>query len=560
MAQSKPQDPGGGRNDQGTSGQGQFSYADRLKTNIKFDQRLKRNVLEITLEKTAKETEIVIDQECVARLCKSIGLNVDSQVEGSQVQFNSGKYMISVWVVKGINLERFCREENINVGKGLVTGMIRPAGRRDVTLTVSGLDFNTPDNLICDYIRKFGGNILNANVIYSKFTEGPFKGKFNGDRKYQVDFTNCTRTMGTYHFLDGVRVRIFYRGNEKTCGRCHKVARDCLGAGIARDCDAQGGIRVQLSDHMRKIWSEIGFCPTSFELPDSVEDEGDKPISETNSFQRPAQVIKNSEADQERYVGLKINNFPLELSDEEILTFLSDQVTKDINKESVDIVRNKKNSSVTISNGLNPDSVKDALSKIDFTASRNLLLRLPLYCRPIRDITPVKPLAPTAGTPSIGTKPKTPVSRIPGLPPKAQRQALERQKKKESEKKKSTGKKEKEKKDSSINDAKEINAFDILMKKKNPEDNTDDDIADLNESPRSLILPKHCLPDPMKSQLGQTMTTNRHHTQSSLLTSPINFDASPDLKQAKRTAAELSSPNSPTTIEAKKNKTILPSQ
>ena len=164
-------------------------------------------------------------------------------MEGYQVMFNSGIHVISVWLVKGVCPDRFCRGENINVGKGVVTGTIRPAGRRDVTVTVSGLDFNTPDNLICDYIRKFGGTILNVNVIYSRFQEGSFKGKINGERKYQVDFTGSKKTMGTYHFLDGARVRIFYRGNEKTCGRCHNTAsRGCKGAGIARDCEEQGGV------------------------------------------------------------------------------------------------------------------------------------------------------------------------------------------------------------------------------------------------------------------------------------------------------------------------------
>ena len=67
--------------------------------------------------------------------------------------------------------------------------------------------------------------------------------------------------------------------------------------------------------------------------------------------------------------------------------------------------------------------------KIDFTASRKLFLRLPLYCRPIRDITPKKPQVANTRTPksSTGTKPKTPSSRIPGLPAKVQKQAIERE-------------------------------------------------------------------------------------------------------------------------------------
>ena len=141
-------------------------------------------------------------------------------------------------------------------------------------------------------------------MIYSKYSEGPFKGKFNGDRKYQVEFSGNIRGMGSYHFLDGERVRVFYSGNDKTCGRCHKTSGGCLGSGIAKECEDKGGIRVQLSDHMRQVWSEIGFCPTTFELPESMDgmSEGDVPIAASNNFQRPAPQINTSEADQETLV------------------------------------------------------------------------------------------------------------------------------------------------------------------------------------------------------------------------------------------------------------------
>ena len=55
MARSKGStfDPGGGtsRGD---------SYAERLRTNVNYDQRLKRNVLEIVLEKTGKDGIVAI--------------------------------------------------------------------------------------------------------------------------------------------------------------------------------------------------------------------------------------------------------------------------------------------------------------------------------------------------------------------------------------------------------------------------------------------------------------------------------------------------------------------
>ena len=178
-------DPGGGQNDAQTTLKSD-SYANRLKTNVKFDNRLKRNLLEITLEKTSSEveSEVIISQEAIARLFRSLKLDIITQVEGYQVIFNKGVHIISVWVANGVNLDKFCVSENISVGKGIITGSIRPAGRQNVTVTITGLDFNTPDTLVHDYIQKFGGQVLNKKVIYSKFSDGPFSGKYTGERKY----------------------------------------------------------------------------------------------------------------------------------------------------------------------------------------------------------------------------------------------------------------------------------------------------------------------------------------------------------------------------------------
>ena len=56
-----------------------LSYSDKLKTNIRYDQRLKRNILEITLEKTDSDASIDIDGEDVARVAKTLGIDVASQ-------------------------------------------------------------------------------------------------------------------------------------------------------------------------------------------------------------------------------------------------------------------------------------------------------------------------------------------------------------------------------------------------------------------------------------------------------------------------------------------------
>ena len=103
--------------------------------------------MEINLERTDRDTEIVLDQQSVARVLTSIKLDISTQVEGYQVRYSGGRAVISVWAKAGLNLEKFCRSESINVNKGVITTDIWPAGRRDVTVSVAGLDFNTPDSL-----------------------------------------------------------------------------------------------------------------------------------------------------------------------------------------------------------------------------------------------------------------------------------------------------------------------------------------------------------------------------------------------------------------------------
>ena len=310
-----------------------MSYADRLKTNVKYDQRLKRNVLEIEIEKLDKDNDMVLDQTCVARLLRSVGMNAQTQLKGYQVLYGRA-VTLSVWCVPGVDLEKFCRAETIQVTRGVWTKNIRPAGRRDVIVTVSGLDFNTPDSLVQGYLEKFGGNLVSQEVIYARHGDGPLKGAFNGERKYNIEFPDTARPMGTFHFLDGAKVKIFYRGNTKTCGRCHKVAAICQGCGYAKDCERSGGQRVDLAQHMRPLWQEINFAPTTFELPAQAEqednqneavngrDEGDRVISEDTTFRRNIERPEMTEEDIKKVVGIQIRNLPPTLSDDNLVEFL----------------------------------------------------------------------------------------------------------------------------------------------------------------------------------------------------------------------------------------------
>ena len=99
-------------------------YSDKLKTNVTWDNRLKRNVLEITLEKVDDMMYDDLEYASVHRLFKTLGINTENEIEG---YFQRNK-SIHVWLKNGISLERFCKNESIRVAQGVKTGFIRPEG------------------------------------------------------------------------------------------------------------------------------------------------------------------------------------------------------------------------------------------------------------------------------------------------------------------------------------------------------------------------------------------------------------------------------------------------
>ena len=196
----------------------------------------------------------------------------------------------------GLDLEQFCTQESLEVEKGVKTSYIRPAGRKHVEVKVTGLGFNTPDSLVQDYIVKFGGKLVTTDVIYEKYSEGTFQGKLNGVRKYNVDFTKSEVKMGTFHILDGRKVKVFYRGN-RTCGWCHGDASKCPGGAKAKDCKEKGTEQVNLAQHMKELWNKIKFDQESFEL-DEAEYDDVEGVDTTDNFGGDRRILESSSLDR----------------------------------------------------------------------------------------------------------------------------------------------------------------------------------------------------------------------------------------------------------------------
>ena len=141
---------------------------------------------------------------------------------------------------------------------------------------------------------------------------------------------------------------------------------------------------MDLADHMRTLWQEIGFSPTTFQLPVETElrvdksNEGDTTISENKSFRRQIERPELKEDDIKKIVGIQVRNLPPTLSDEEIVTFMADNVDKDITFERLSLFKNEQNLNVAIENGLEGSQVIAAAAKVEFRQSKQKFFGKPL--------------------------------------------------------------------------------------------------------------------------------------------------------------------------------------
>ena len=268
-----PQPPG-----QHSANAAHVSYSDKIKMNLRSSNRLKRKVLEMSIE---GEGNIKVEENYVAKLTSRLGIDPKSHMEGFQICPGNSKKIL-LWFKDSCDITKFCKDESFKINDSVRTGVIRQMDHTEVTVSIRGLNFNTSDTVVMEYLGKHG-KVICDKVVYEVASDGPFKGLKNGNRKYKVDFRGGIN-MGTYHIIDGAKIEIRYPGQRRTCGRCHKISSDCLGGGIGKLCQEKGGEKVKLSDHMAEHWGKIGFKPNEFTLDEETEIDNDIELKEAGNF------------------------------------------------------------------------------------------------------------------------------------------------------------------------------------------------------------------------------------------------------------------------------------
>ena len=357
---------------------GLSSYSDRLKMNVRKSERLSRKILEITLE-VDNNTTVNVEKKDAAKVASRIGIDLVNDLEGFQICPGNSKKIL-FWLKEGLNIDRFCKDEVFKVSNGIRTGFIRPMDRREVTVTIKGLNFNTPDSLVIEYLNKHG-KVTNPKVIYDVDKTGPFKGVRNGDRKYQCDFSEGVN-LGSYHIIDGHKVFIFYPGQRKTCGRCYQIANNCPGGAIAKLCDEKKGPKVKLTDHMIAYWKSIGFKPSSFKLEEDIDHlTDDVQIHANQNFTPPAKKFDPTDEEKALYTGVIIKNIPEAFPKKDIADLLAEAGVVDADEKiHITINNNKATAEVTNLTSMDCNNVIEKLNQTKISENT-------IFCRGLSDLS-----------------------------------------------------------------------------------------------------------------------------------------------------------------------------
>ena len=118
------------------------------------------------MEKTDESQYLSLNGDQVASVCQLVGVQVGRETEGYQLHYSGKVITMSVWMKQAVSLEKFIREQRREFTSDLTITQVRPAVRREVTVLVTGLPFNTPDLQVTEYIESFGAKIVGGEPVY----------------------------------------------------------------------------------------------------------------------------------------------------------------------------------------------------------------------------------------------------------------------------------------------------------------------------------------------------------------------------------------------------------
>ena len=221
--------------------------------------------------------------------------------------------------------EQFMNLPAFDIRNGLRTKFYKPHHKKEVLITISWLDLETPNDFLCHILSFFGK--IKSGIQYSKFKEEPGESReakllnniLSGERKVWMD---VEKDIPSYGVINGRRVKIYYNGQKRTCARCCKSRDHCPGESNAKICEENGGEKVKTEKMWKETLEAINYTPWMVEEAEIVE-------VDTNE-----EAVENEEIDASKFDGITLDNLKENSSDLEIMELLEKVCT---NEELKDI-------------------------------------------------------------------------------------------------------------------------------------------------------------------------------------------------------------------------------
>ena len=220
--------------------------------------------------------------------------------------------VIKIHLADNVNPDMFSNLPSLEIKPGLRTKFCRPHHRKDVLVTVSWLDMETPNELLYHLFSHFGKvNSSIADCVYKKNEKDSdlaslLDGVPNGERQFWM---TVTTPLPSYGIIDGKRVKIFHVGQARTCARCHCTRDVCPGQANARQCEDNGGEKKNLEDFWRKTLQDVDYSQWA---GGEVEKEENY---DTCNEEEPEGNTNNKEY---KYEGMIFDNFMPDVTAEDL--------------------------------------------------------------------------------------------------------------------------------------------------------------------------------------------------------------------------------------------------
>ena len=409
---AKPPDRGGGDGERQANEpgiQGVPSYANKVAGK---QGRKQLNVLDIMLERKDSQVSYNLTKEELAKLLFS-KMKLDPK---SILKLDtSGFGKINVELAPHLDPEMLVNLPAFDIRDGLRIKYYKPHHRKEVLVTISWLDIETPDELLLHMLNHFGK--VKSNVKWTKVKEEEGESHLakmlnsilSGERQVWMEVKS---PLPSYAMIDNRKVKIHHVGQRRTCARCQKVAgpNQCPGNANARLCEENGGDKIKVADIWKDILAAVNYKEWNGGQPEEVEN-----AEENEDLTDP---------DEERGVdisncdGFVLSNLEEDTTVDDIKTIMKgsvpDEALEAITVHPTGSTRSK------IVKDVDPSLVNTITRNVDKKSYKGRLL----HSRPHVPITPPKAMVVTDdandeerdSAEEVETEDKSPASVIPDTP------------------------------------------------------------------------------------------------------------------------------------------------